>query len=262
MQTLLLDLRRWLEQVELGIRSEPSGDRDTIEKSVIDELQEPILPTIGSWFSRFDEVSDKVDDEFRPVHRAFARRLLYPLLCFVPLSFTGLTISRSLGDYEMVNMILREPYEGASFFAKIVNVCFLKNPPAEAHRNRIKYLTGRLGRRPEPPENSEEARESSISGSALPRNFRTYEARLTIGRIMPVSRSSISMTRQSNTPPQLQDTRVRPAIVRPDLNLHKKSVHQIFKELPAGRSLNARELTILFIVRAFSTICQTGSASG
>jgi extracellular factor (EF) 3-hydroxypalmitic acid methyl ester biosynthesis protein len=44
----------------------------------------------------------------------------------------------------MVNMILRDPYEGASLFAKIVNVCFLKNPPAEAHRNRIRYLTKRL----------------------------------------------------------------------------------------------------------------------
>ena len=44
MQTLLLDLRRWLEQVELGIRSEPSGDRDTIEKAVIDELQDRSFP--------------------------------------------------------------------------------------------------------------------------------------------------------------------------------------------------------------------------
>jgi extracellular factor (EF) 3-hydroxypalmitic acid methyl ester biosynthesis protein len=40
----------------------------------------------------------------------------------------------------MVNMILRDPHEGASLFAKLVNVCFLKNPPAEAHRNRIEFL--------------------------------------------------------------------------------------------------------------------------
>lgn len=146
MQTLLMDLRRWLEQVELGIRSEPGGNREETEKTVIAELEEPILPTVSSWFSRFDEVSDTVEEELRPVHRAFARRLLHPLVLCSP--FVYRTFHKPLGyagDYEMVNMILRPPYEGASLFAKIVNVCFLKNPPAEAHRNRIKYLTRVLG---------------------------------------------------------------------------------------------------------------------
>ena len=145
LQTMLMDLRRWLEQVELGIRSEPGGDRSAIERTVIAELEEPILPTVGSWFSRFDDISEGVDEDLRPVHRAFAKRLLHPLVLCSP--FVYRTYHKPLGyagDYEMVNMILRDPYEGASLFAKIVNVCFLKNPPAEAHRNRIIYLTNRL----------------------------------------------------------------------------------------------------------------------
>jgi extracellular factor (EF) 3-hydroxypalmitic acid methyl ester biosynthesis protein len=48
------------------------------------------------------------------------------------------------GDYEMVNMILRDPHEGATLFAKLVNVVFLRNPPAEAHRNRITRLRQHL----------------------------------------------------------------------------------------------------------------------
>jgi extracellular factor (EF) 3-hydroxypalmitic acid methyl ester biosynthesis protein len=145
LQTMLMDLRRWLEQVELGIRSEPTGDRNALERNVISELQEPILPTVNSWFAKFDEISELVDDETRPAHRVFARRLLHPLVLCAP--FVYRTYHKPLGyagDYEMVNMILREPYEGATLFAKIVNVCFLKNPPAEAHRNRIKYLTAKL----------------------------------------------------------------------------------------------------------------------
>src|SRR6185436_17304727 len=145
LQTMLMDLRRWLEQVELGIRAEPRSDLSGVEKSVIGELEDPILPTVASWFAKFDEISDQVDDDFRPVHRAFARRLLHPLVLCSP--FVYRTFHKPLGyagDYEMVNMILREPYEGATLFAKIVNVCFLKNPPAEAHRNRIKYLAQRL----------------------------------------------------------------------------------------------------------------------
>jgi len=48
------------------------------------------------------------------------------------------------GDYEMVNMILRDPHEGATLFAKLVNLVFLRNPPAEAHRNRIRRLQEHL----------------------------------------------------------------------------------------------------------------------
>ena len=48
------------------------------------------------------------------------------------------------GDYEMVNMLLRNPQEGSSVFAKVLNVWFLAQPPAQAHRNRIQYLTQKL----------------------------------------------------------------------------------------------------------------------
>jgi extracellular factor (EF) 3-hydroxypalmitic acid methyl ester biosynthesis protein len=44
----------------------------------------------------------------------------------------------------MVNMILRDPYEGSSLFAKIINLYILSQAPAEAHRNRVKYLSERL----------------------------------------------------------------------------------------------------------------------
>jgi extracellular factor (EF) 3-hydroxypalmitic acid methyl ester biosynthesis protein len=48
------------------------------------------------------------------------------------------------GDYEIINMMLRDPCEGASLFAKMLNFNFLNQPTCEAHRNRIKYLTLKL----------------------------------------------------------------------------------------------------------------------
>lgn len=45
----------------------------------------------------------------------------------------------------MVNMISREPYEGSTLFAKLMNVWFLRQPPAEAHRNRLIYLQQKIG---------------------------------------------------------------------------------------------------------------------
>ena len=44
----------------------------------------------------------------------------------------------------MVNMILRDPSEGGSVFAKLLNCWFISQPPAEAHRNRISYLMAKL----------------------------------------------------------------------------------------------------------------------
>lgn len=146
MQNLLLGLRRWLEQVELLIRSEVSQNRLDLERNVIHELQPPMLPIIGSWFGRFDDVSESIPEDLQPAHRAYARRQLHPLVLCSP--FVYRTFSKPLGyagDYEMVNMILRDPFEGGSLFAKIVNNCFLQQPPAEAHRNRIRYLLKRLG---------------------------------------------------------------------------------------------------------------------
>ena len=145
MQSFLVDLRRWLDQLELGIRSEPGGDTSRIQREVIGELQDDMLPVVNSWFSRFDEVAEKVEPSLRPIHRAFARRQLHPLLLCSP--FVYRTYQKPLGyagDYEMVNMILRDPLEGATLFAKVVNVCFLSNPPTQAHRNRIAELTARL----------------------------------------------------------------------------------------------------------------------
>ena len=37
-------------------------------------------------------------------------------------------------------MIAGNPFEGGSLFAKLVNLWFWEQPPAEAHRNRIEYL--------------------------------------------------------------------------------------------------------------------------
>jgi extracellular factor (EF) 3-hydroxypalmitic acid methyl ester biosynthesis protein len=145
MQTLLVDLRRWLEQVELGIRSTPYGDRLQIEKDVIHELGPPIVPTIGNLFGRFEEIAAGIQPELQPVHRTYIKRQIHPLVLCAPFAYR--TYQKPLGyagDYEMVNMIIRDPHEGSSLFAKTVNLWFWNQAPAAAHRNRIIYLTERI----------------------------------------------------------------------------------------------------------------------
>jgi extracellular factor (EF) 3-hydroxypalmitic acid methyl ester biosynthesis protein len=145
LQTLLSDLRRWLEQVELGIRSTPYGDRLQMEREVIQTLEQPIIPAVSSLFGRFEEIALRISPDLQPLHRTYIKRQIHPLVLCSPFAYR--TFQKPLGyagDYEMVNMILRDPLEGSSLFAKTVNLWFLNQAPAAAHRNRIKYLTERL----------------------------------------------------------------------------------------------------------------------
>jgi extracellular factor (EF) 3-hydroxypalmitic acid methyl ester biosynthesis protein len=144
-QSLLGGLRGWLEQVELAIRSEPTSNRSAIEEQVITDLRAPILPQVSGLFERFEEIAVAIPEPFQPLHQFYLRRQLHPLLLCAP--FVYRTFQKPLGyagDYEMVNMILRSPYEGSSLFAKLLNTYFWSQPPAEAHRNRIVYLTAQL----------------------------------------------------------------------------------------------------------------------
>lgn len=145
LQTFLVDLRRWMEQVELGVRSRPSSDRQEAERDIIEELVEPAFPKLLPLFERFEGTSALINDELRPVHCNYVKRQLHPLLLCSPFMYR--IYQKPLGyagDYEMVNMILRDPFEGSSMFAKILNVYILKQAPAEAHRNRVRYLRERL----------------------------------------------------------------------------------------------------------------------
>jgi len=145
METLLSDLHRWLDQVEMGIRSDPSSDMESTVRSVIHEIQEPMLTACRPLFERFETVCSSIDPSTQPVHAAYVKRHLHPLILCSP--FVYRIFSKPLGyagDYEMVNMMLRDPAEGSSLFAKMVNIHFLNFAPAVAHRNRIDYLVQTL----------------------------------------------------------------------------------------------------------------------
>ncbi|MBK9137890.1 MAG: class I SAM-dependent methyltransferase [Verrucomicrobia bacterium] len=145
MQTWLADLRRWLEQLELGIRSIPAGDRATHEREVIEQLHRPVVGETTELFTRFERIANNLPTEALPMHRTYMRRQLHPLVLCAPFPYR--TYHKPLGyagDYEMVNMILGDPLQGASLFAKTVNLWFLNQAPSVAHRNRITYLLENL----------------------------------------------------------------------------------------------------------------------
>ena len=145
MQTFLTDLRLWLEQVELGIRSVPAGSRSGLEQEIAGKLGRQALPALTNLFEKFEGTLQKIEPDLQPMHQTFGRRQLHPMLLCSPFLYRCFTKPLGYaGDYEMVNMMMRDPLEGGSLYAKIVNLWFLSQPPAEAHRNRIQILAQQI----------------------------------------------------------------------------------------------------------------------
>ncbi len=145
MQTFFMDLRLWLDQLELGVRSQPAGDRMQIEREVLEQVQKPVLPAVAPVLEKFEAVANTVEAQLQPAHRTYMKRQIHPLVLCSP--FLYRTFQKPLGyagDYEMVNMMIRDPYEGGSMFAKLVNRIFLNTPPVVAHQKRIVYLREHL----------------------------------------------------------------------------------------------------------------------
>jgi len=143
-QSFLFELNHWVNEVQLGI-STGNGKHLDEERAAVDELIGPVTPCLNHLFEEFELVSRNVAPQEQPVHGLYAKRQLHSLLLCSP--FMHRIYRKPLGyagDYEMVNMILREPHEGSTLFAKVLNKWFLSQVPAAAHRNRVGYLAERL----------------------------------------------------------------------------------------------------------------------
>jgi extracellular factor (EF) 3-hydroxypalmitic acid methyl ester biosynthesis protein len=144
LQSYIWDVRLWLEQVALE-KGGNTGNDEAWKRERARKLQEPIVHAIRELFDRFEEQAQQLQPDLVGVHYLYAQRLVRKLLMDAPFVFR--TFRKPLGfagDYEMVDMMFRDPYEGDSLFAKILNVYALSLPPIVAHRNRIEYLTKRL----------------------------------------------------------------------------------------------------------------------
>jgi extracellular factor (EF) 3-hydroxypalmitic acid methyl ester biosynthesis protein len=140
----LSELSRWLNQLEAETNTGIRQGSDA-EKELVATLQHGLTTKIFDLFGRFEQVALNVPSEQVVSHRAFAQRELHPLMLAAP--FVHRTFTKPLGyagDYEMVNMILRDPIEGPNTYARIVNAFVLSREPAEAHRNRIDFLVDLL----------------------------------------------------------------------------------------------------------------------
>ncbi|HSI63236.1 MAG TPA: class I SAM-dependent methyltransferase [Candidatus Saccharimonadia bacterium] len=228
--TLLSDLRRWMEQVELGVRSLPAGDRLTAERETIKQLEVPIIPAVTPLLERFEATAVNIAPELQPVHSSYIKRQIHPLVLCSP--FVYRIFQKPLGyagDYEMVSMMLRDPYEGSSMFAKILNRLFLDIPPVVAHRNRITFLTEKLHH--ETARVAHQGRMAKIFNLGCGPAKEVQEFLITDGLSDNAELSLLDFNDETitNTTRILEDLRGKHRR-RTSLKFVKRSVHQILKE--------------------------------
>jgi extracellular factor (EF) 3-hydroxypalmitic acid methyl ester biosynthesis protein len=144
-QSYLSTLKLLLEEAEAALGALPAVVRLEREQQAAGELAAPVLASIDTLRERLLEAAARVPAELRPAHERLIRRQLHPLFLCAPFAFRAYQKPLGYaGDYEMMNMIHRNTFEGDSLYAKLVHYWLVNQYPAISVRNRIAHMKSRL----------------------------------------------------------------------------------------------------------------------
>ncbi|MEE9352392.1 MAG: class I SAM-dependent methyltransferase, partial [Thiotrichaceae bacterium] len=234
-RSLLLELSRWLEQVDLFAENDGVTHSRELTHDLFSQLQHPLLPKLTKLFGKFEEEAAKIAEDKVGIHRNFAQRDLHPLLLRSP--FLWRTYNKPLGyagDYEMVNMMLRDPYEGPTMYSKLINSLMLKLGPVAGHQNRIDILVDILKKKSEEASlNNKKLRVLNIAcGPALEVQQLIQAGQLDDSvefTLLDFSEETLSHTKHKI------DAAINTGSLKPTIKYIHKSVHTLLKE--AGKEM-------------------------
>ncbi|HLQ85979.1 MAG TPA: class I SAM-dependent methyltransferase [Salinisphaeraceae bacterium] len=141
LRSFLTALNHWLEHLDFNESHGTNHIDNEPEEDIFPDLVEPLMPTLHGLLQEFEAQAAAVEEDEEITHIQYAQDDLHPLLMRAP--FVHRAYHKPLGyagDYEMVNMMLRDPREGPTIYAQLINTLYLQTGPAQAHRNRIDIL--------------------------------------------------------------------------------------------------------------------------
>ena len=95
MHTFFSDLKLWLDQVQMNLRSDSAGNAEALENEVATRIAQPVLPCIDALFEKFERVAETLPADHLPAHRHYMRRQLHSLVMCSP--FAHRTFVKPLG---------------------------------------------------------------------------------------------------------------------------------------------------------------------
>lgn len=141
----LSEASRWLGEAETAILGDIRLDAEKT-KRFRDAVETPAARKLGELMSRFEKEAANVPEEDVAIYKAFARREIHPYMLCAPFAYRCFTKPLGYaGDYEMVNMMLKESESiGSTTYARIFHDLTTEVAACLAHRNRIEILVDLL----------------------------------------------------------------------------------------------------------------------
>jgi extracellular factor (EF) 3-hydroxypalmitic acid methyl ester biosynthesis protein len=139
--SFLAETNRWIEEAATAVIGNSGPDE---EKGVLfrEAIEAPFASKLRALIGLFEEEAGKISPDEAAAYKAFARRQLHSFILCAPFVWRSFTKPLGYaGDYEMVNMMLREsPTVGSTTYARILHGLTTGVAACLAHRNRITIL--------------------------------------------------------------------------------------------------------------------------
>jgi extracellular factor (EF) 3-hydroxypalmitic acid methyl ester biosynthesis protein len=120
----------------------PMQSLNTPQSSAPSSSYELFHELILSHLENITIAANKIDPSDIGTHYAYARNHLHPWVLDSPFVFRAFTKPLGYaGDFEVVNLLLSDPWQGNTAYARVVNAAFVGTTVAQAHRNRIDMLS-------------------------------------------------------------------------------------------------------------------------
>ncbi len=145
---ILSKAKDFLDEEENSISDLSSSDREEVACLILDDIASSTYPKINSLLEELDTIGSKLeDDRMQEIYKEYFQSHLHPYFLLAPVLYRILKKPLGYaGDYEMMNMLYANDYDGPTLFAKYVNKFACQVRPAQTSRNRVGYLTEKIQR--------------------------------------------------------------------------------------------------------------------
>jgi extracellular factor (EF) 3-hydroxypalmitic acid methyl ester biosynthesis protein len=137
----LASTQRFLDSEEQSLAAEDRATREQARREYLAVVVPDLLERLTAARDVLASMVGRLTEREHAEYRAYCALQLRPFLTQSP--FLRRALEKPLGyagDYEMMNMLYRDPIEGETLLGQALNVCFTTEPAAEANKNRIAYI--------------------------------------------------------------------------------------------------------------------------
>ena len=132
---------RFLAHEERALAAEDLATREQARLEFLNVIVPDLIDRITAARETLGGLVAELSEQQHAEYRAYCSASLGGFLLQAP--FVRRALEKPLGyagDYEMMNMLYRDPAEGETLLGQALNHCFTREPAAEANKNRITFL--------------------------------------------------------------------------------------------------------------------------